>query len=158
MTKSITVMSLQGAKEANLEDFDAVISIEDPDQEDGLRCTQGGARQLILLFHDLEKTVQGVRCPKAADVVAALDFVKETGASNILVHCNGGISRSPAFALAFHVELLGRGHEEEALKATKVSAGSWIDPNRLIVGYVDQRFHCQGKLIRCVRETYDGLQ
>jgi hypothetical protein len=46
MTKSITVMGLEDAKEANLEDFDAVISIEDPDQEDGLRCTHGGPRQL----------------------------------------------------------------------------------------------------------------
>ena len=151
-------MGLQEAKKVNLEDYDAVISIEDPDQEDGLRFEHETTRQLILPFYDLEKIVQGVRCPESADVAAALDFAREAGANNLLIHCNRGISRSPAFALAFYVDLLGRGHEEEALKATEASASSWIDPNRLIIGFVDQRCNCQGQLVQRVRDAYDGLR
>ena len=74
---SITVMCLQEAKEANLEDFDAS---ETRTKRNGLRCAYGAPRQLILPFHDLEKTVQGVRCPKPVDVAAALDFAREPGA------------------------------------------------------------------------------
>ena len=51
-----------------------------------------------------------------------------------------------------------RGQEEEALKTTEASASSWIDPNRLVVKYVDQRFNCQGQLVRRVRDTYDALR
>ena len=156
--KSITVMGLQEARNASLEDFETVISIEDPDQEDGLRCAPGSSKQLILPFQDLEKMVEGVRCPQPNDIATALDFAKDVWTRDLLIHCNFGISRSPALALAFHIDLLGSKHVAEALNATEASANSWIDPNRLMVGHVDQMFKCQGRLLQHVREVYDGLR
>lgn len=89
-----------------------------------------------------------------SQIKCALDFASDN--SELLVHCHGGICRSPALAIAI---LVKRGMTfEEAIKTAdtiqfdKNDAKFCMWPNGLIIKYADEIMHHNGKLIKAVEE------
>jgi len=91
-----------------------LISIRDPERVPVRPPRQAGLRQsLFLAFHDAEP-VEGVRLPREVrpmqtlDAVRIWEFVQEycDQVETIVCHCEQGMSRSPAVAVAL-AEVLG---------------------------------------------------
>lgn len=96
-------------------DFDAVLSLMDPDCRSSQRLRfhrPARPAHLTLLFDDLE--VEHATAPTAAHVAEALAFARAAH-GRLLVHCHAGVSRSGALGYALWADLFGPGREVEAL-------------------------------------------
>lgn len=135
--------------------FDAVISIEDPGQNKGLRPTAlDPSRHLVLPITDLTEALPGKPLPTAGDVEQILEFARSVEGP-LLLHCNHGLSRSPAAAIAVLADRLGAGHEDEALEAVLKMRPEAL-PNRHIVTLADAVLGRNGELIRPVMTWRDA--
>jgi len=123
--------------------FRHVVSIGNPrphyrvnvDLPEGL--AEHPSRRIRIVFDD-HPYPSGVE-PTSADVHRIIWFlhgVDERG--GLLIHCNGGVSRSGAVGYIHAAMHLGSGREREALKLAQTAAipnGRPVHPNKLIVAY-----------------------
>lgn len=95
------------------------------------------ARRLVITFDDWPYP-SGVE-PTTSDVQRILDFLDGVGMDGgLLIHCNGGVSRSGAVGYLFAAMRMGLGKEPQALDLAQLAAkrnGRQISPNHLIVDY-----------------------
>lgn len=102
--------------------FSGVLTIEDPDARRRLRFAGSPPEQLVLRFVDMDDDwpepvppgdAELHRLATEDDVQRGLDFAARH--STLLVHCEAGVGRSTAMALAIIAQRLGAGREGEAL-------------------------------------------
>lgn len=142
---SLFIAPLKEAREI-AHQFDAVITIEHPGFEDGLRLS---TNQLVLVFEDLD--IEEQDSPSAADVRAAIEFARRFADGRLLVHCQAGQARSPAIALAILADRLGPGAEEQAVAALlRIRADDpqrTFGPNLEVLRHADELLDRGGKLV-----------
>ncbi|MDY6784394.1 MAG: HEAT repeat domain-containing protein, partial [Cyanobacteriota bacterium] len=109
--------------------------------------------RLRLEFSDLEAPENDPDClmATAGDIERAIQFAASVSPEDgtLLIHCQAGISRSCAIAIAVCAQILGAGREEEAANCVlKVRPGA--RPNRWVVELADAALHREGRLTRAV--------
>ncbi len=155
----IQICSLDAARDADLDGFGGVITIENSIVEDPLRIEGMGTSQLVLRFDDiagepvedyLQPLVGQCILPNEAHVHSALGFGRKCGDTSLLIHCHAGMSRSPAIALAILADFLGPGNEEQAVEEL-LGLVRLCTPNNLVVEIADGLLGRQGKLVSAVK-------
>lgn len=122
-------------------DFAAVLTIEDPMTRHGLRFHRTPhPEHLVLEFVDLDRPppppfdcAPAYRLADLHDVTRALQFGRTH--DHLLVHCQVGISRSPAIALGILTERLG---SEPAAFAELMRIRPEAVPNQHVISLIDQ--------------------
>jgi predicted protein tyrosine phosphatase len=141
-------------------DFAAVISLENPDQRHGLRFHRSPhPDHLVIRCADLDTpaptpygtSIIGLFAPKPCDVWNAIEFARRHQRARLLVHCNVGVARSTAIALAVLADRFGPGREREAM-AEVVRLRDCAVPNLMIVGFADALLRREGALLRTVSQ------
>jgi predicted protein tyrosine phosphatase len=117
-----------------------------------LRAMSGdvvGAHHFFVVADDVAN-VSDERHPTSTHLLQVLDFTRDlTDTDQLLVHCKGGHSRSPAMAIAICIQHGMTYREAFAHVATIRSA---LLPNRLIVQHIDEHFGLNGKLVELAEE------
>jgi predicted protein tyrosine phosphatase len=142
--------------------FEAVITLEDPDTRHPLRFhRQPAPAHLVLKFVDLDHPAPEpyaqwpvFKVATEEQVWEAIDFAR--GRESVLVHCHVGIGRSTAIALAILADQYGLGYEQDALKALLAIRPEAV-PNLHIVALADDLLFRDGKLLEAVRYWDDSL-
>lgn len=139
-------VAVLGYREALREEagFDAVISIEDVETSARLRRLPGRP-QLVLAFDDLDHDDGETVVASAAQLRAALAFARIHRGGGLLVHCQAGLCRSPAVALAVLADRLGPGAEDDAVRrlfAIRPGCG----PNLVALAAADEALGRGGRL------------
>lgn len=140
--------------------FEAVITIEDPDQAPSHRVrfhTPPIPPHLVLQFEDLDEPHDGIRTATVDQVSAAIAFARENQHATLLVHCHAGIARSTAISLAIITDRLGAGQEAAAL-AEVVRLQQFAVPNLIVVGHADAILGRDGALIGTVLNWDTGRE
>jgi len=165
---ALIVISALGWARRHKRDFDAVISIEDPDAKNGLRFHHNPHPDHVLLrFVDLDRPLPSPHCnlPKfrlaqQEHVAAALALARRNIDKKLLVHCHAGVSRSTAIALAIIAERFGAGREIQALQEILRLRPEAV-PNLHVVALADALLKCNGRLLAAVKgwdvTQYDNL-
>jgi|SRR5215475_15659828 len=101
--------------------------------------------KLRLLFGDTLTAEHGAT---EADIQCLIDLAKKlTGSSgNILIHCEAGVSRSPAAALILYTCLLGPGSERKSMDLV-LRQRPFAIPNRRMVQLADRLLCREGRLM-----------
>ena len=132
--------------------FNAVVTIEDSDQRltHRLRFHRKPAPDhLVLAFEDLDYEHPLIRTVTSEDVKRILEFGQRHIDGSLLIHCNAGISRSPAATLAILADRMGPGQEATTL-AKFLSICPEAVPNLLIVRHADSLLNRKGVLLETV--------
>lgn len=110
---------------------------------------------LKLEIHDTSNEA-GYKAPNMQEVVKGITFGAEAIRSGtpLLVHCQFGLSRSPAMAIGC---LLKAGRNIDQAYAEVLAVRPTIDPNELIIKLLDEHFDLQGKLIEYNKEFRKNL-
>jgi len=116
--------------------------------------TLPGVPVLVLEFDDISGPVAGRIAPRIDHLQTILDFARQAFAdrksdTHILVHCQMGISRSPAAALA----ILAQCNPEASAPDLVTHLGAirkWIHPNWLMVQHADTLLDRQDSLLEAV--------
>ncbi len=122
---------------------------------------------LLLRFSDVTSPTEP-DAPTAKAMVQLFDWLHAKAASEelndatkLIVHCDAGISRSPAVACVA-ISILALQHDYEAamgLVAESASSG-YIWPNELVIELADGLLRAEGALIAAVaawKKAHDGL-
>jgi predicted protein tyrosine phosphatase len=148
----ITVCSRSKARRLKRRGFLGVLSIENPGQRNGLRFHQGEAPDhLVLSFEDLDFAADGYAVPQSEHVEAILDFGRRHVGEPILIHCNAGVARSPAAALAILLDRYGPGGERQAFEGM-YRIVPFAVPNRLMVEAMEKVQNRPGLLLPLLEE------
>jgi predicted protein tyrosine phosphatase len=137
-------------------DFDAVITIEDPDihrvHAAYLRSLrfyrQPAPPHLILRFYDLDYPLPEpyqqtwMRLAAPADVAEALAFARAH--ERLLVHCKSGVGRSAAIGLAILADQL---HDPQSALDALLDIRSIAVPNRHVTAIADRLLGYHGTLL-----------
>lgn len=147
----IKVTPLASAEVAALCWADLVISLLDVKLRHHESVPEIDCAHLILRFDDTDDEDDS-RAPTEKQIRLALTIVHEE--MNLVVHCHGGICRSPALAFAIMVKL-GRTFEEAIASIDNVSKENsefcmW--PNDLIIKHADKILNQDGKMISFIKE------
>lgn len=88
----------------------------------------------------------GVDAPTMDEVVKGINFGSEAirSGQNLLVHCQLGLSRSPAMAIG---SMIKAGDTIEGAFNRAKQVRPRIDPNPLIIQYIDEHLKLNGELI-----------
>lgn len=154
---NIIIESLDGARRL-AHRFEAVLTIEDFRQLGGVRLenTEGASRrQLILRFDDISEAVPNRRLATVFDIEEAIAFARAAQDKPLLIHCNAGISRSSAMALAVLADRRGPGAEASALRELIARRPGSI-PNIHVVALADTFLDRRGALIAALVEWSEG--
>jgi predicted protein tyrosine phosphatase len=104
-------------------------------------------RKLRLLVADVN-TEDGATEEDVRRIIdLAEDLRSQTG--KVLIHCEAGVSRSPAAALIMYACWLGPGHEEEAMERVLAQRPCAM-PNRRIVELGDRLLALDGRLVAAI--------
>lgn len=129
-----------------------VISLLAPDTaEVAMLPDLGRERHLRCFFDDIDDPRCPLGVPPTRDHVAEiLAFAERFDPhEDVLVHCQAGISRSTAAALAVICRVEPEHTEQQALdRVLAVRAEAW--PNRLMVRYADDLLGRDGRLVQAV--------
>jgi predicted protein tyrosine phosphatase len=114
--------------------------------------------QLVLSFVDLDRPAPPphagspkLRLADRADIENAVAFGRAENRDRLLVHCNAGVGRSTAVALAIIADKLGPGREREALDELLRLRPQAI-PNLHVLALADDVLGRGGELVRVVRD------
>ena len=112
----IQICSLEAAREADIKAYDGIITIENSEIEEPFRVVSDYPPQRVLTFDDITAPIDNWVVPRECHVSFALDFARQWDQPSLLIHCQAGMSRSPAIALAILADWLGEESEEEAVR------------------------------------------
>jgi predicted protein tyrosine phosphatase len=131
-----------------------VLSISDPDAKPPFCVRHVRGRKLVLLMDDV--STPGPNSPNSHQVNRVIAFARELGPNAkglTVVHCNMGMSRSPACAVVMAACWFGPGHEVEA---ARYAARACRDaaPNSLIVELGDSLLGSDGALVAACRVEF----
>ena len=143
----LQICSLEAAREACIEAYGGVITIENSVIEEPFRIARKHPPQCIIRFDDVTFPGDDWILPHDRHVRAALKFAHQWEQPSLLIHCHAGMSRSPAIGLAILADWLGAGKEDEAgrelLKVARVCV-----PNKLVVEIADRILGRDGALLK----------
>jgi predicted protein tyrosine phosphatase len=135
-----------------------LLSLEDPGIAKETPPWLLGAH-LQVRFHDVEAPDEAhlfvAQAPTREDVEEVLRFGEERlrdadrGPVHVLVHCFGGVARSPGAAIALAAQALGPGREDEAVDLIVKSRARAV-PNGLVVKHADDLLDRGGALLRAL--------
>lgn len=95
--------------------------------------------------------------PTQEQVSNILDIMKSIpDNSTVLIHCEAGMSRSPAITLAALVQDMGVENIQECIKKLK-KIRPYCFPNKLITHYADIHLKTNGEITRAAEEIYNEL-
>ena len=123
-----------------------VLSLLDPGKRPWLHPSTPTENWKLLNFDDIEEPSYD-RSPTKEHVERILDWAKNLPVDTVLlVHCEAGVSRSTAAALAILVQYHGL---EQIDKCVDLLFGVRPEaaPNRLIARYADEILGCNGRLV-----------
>lgn len=108
------------------------------------------ANWLKLEIHDTANEA-GYKAPNQQEVLKGITFGANVIKSGqpLLVHCQFGLSRSPAIAIG---SLLQAGRSIEQAYSEVLAVRPTIDPNALIIRILDEHFNFKGELIKYNQE------
>lgn len=119
-----------------------------------------GEGHQVFVFDDLNSEKEechrpGMRhAPKMKDIQNILHFTETfTDDDKVLIHCHGGISRSPAVAILVLIQH-GATHQEAIDKVLEVRSVAW--PNPLIIRLGDVALGQNGALITFMNEWFNN--
>ncbi|MFM1550479.1 MAG: tyrosine phosphatase family protein [Lentisphaeria bacterium] len=114
-------------------------------------------RHLRMSFHDIGMAEDGLIEPSAGHVEELLAFLADwERSSGILIHCNGGVSRSTA--VAFMAACLHNSSADEREIALALRCASPVGrPNRALVRMADEALGRSGRMIAAIEDTAHGL-
>lgn len=142
----ISVMPMNKARRKKRR-FDAVVTIEDPHQRNGLRFHRAPhPDHLVLKFEDVDIRDETIALPQVGHVMAVLAFGRQHVGSDMLIHCKAGIARSTAMALAVLADRHGAGREDEAVRELLSFRPESI-PNLIILDMADKILGREGALV-----------
>lgn len=152
--RRITVSGRTWAKR-HKRDFAAVITCEDPDARWGLRFWRDPKPDhLVLRFVDLDTPAPPphdvdlrFRLATREQVEQAIAFGRDR--ESLLIHCQVGVARSTAIALAILADRHGAGQERESLDALLAFRPVAV-PNLHVVGLADAILGRNGRLLDTV--------
>ena len=148
----IQICSLGTAREADIEAYDGIITIENSEIEEPFRVVSDYPPQRVLTFDDIAAPMDNWVVAEEYHVRSALVFVRQWDQPSLLIHCHAGMSRSPAIALAILADWLGEGREDEAVKEL-IKVAPLCTPNRLVVEIADGLLGRSNRLISALREA-----
>ena len=107
-------------------------------------------------FHDTDGPRAGLVAPSRADIAALIAFGRDWDeTAPLLVHCQMGISRSPAAALI--LAAAARPGAPEAALATALRAASpCATPNPLMIALADELLGRSGRLVAAAKSIGRG--
>lgn len=110
-----------------------------------------GPHHLQVRVDDIIRPVPGLILPDPSDVARVLEFTADIGAGDrLLVHCVSGINRSTAVAIGVLIQhSIPYGAAYRQVAALRPN----LEPNRLIISFVDTRFGLGGKLNRLIVDS-----
>jgi predicted protein tyrosine phosphatase len=116
-----------------------------------------GNHHLVYPLDDVEKNPKGnEKLATLADVMSIMKFASEVpDDARLLVHCEAGLSRSPAILLG---ALIAHGYTPEKALESLNKAKSYTIPNRLLVALIDQHFGLDGALKNAVERQFDKFK
>ena len=142
----IQICSLEAAREADIEAYDGIITIENSEIEEPFRVVSDYPPQRVLTFDDIAAPMDNWVVAEEYHVRSALVFASQWDQPSLLIHCHAGMSRSPAIALAILADWLGEGREDEAVKDL-LKIAPLCTPNRLVVEIADRMLRRSGRLV-----------
>jgi predicted protein tyrosine phosphatase len=142
----IQVCSLDAAREADVEAYDGIITIEDSDITNPFRVEGGSPPQRVLTFDDITGPIDNWVAPEEFHVRSALSFARQWDQPSLLIHCKAGMSRSPAMALAILADWLGEGCEAEAVREL-IKVSRLCTPNKYMINLTDRVLGRNGRLV-----------
>ena len=148
----IQVCSLDAAREADVEAYDGIITIEDSDITNPFRVEGGSPPQRVLTFDDITGPIDNWVAPEEFHVRSALSFARQRAQPSLMIHCHAGMSRSPAIALAIFADWLGADREYEAVKELMKEV-PLCTPNSLVVEIADRLLGRSNRLVGALREA-----
>jgi len=156
----LRVLSRHSVEDGEAGGADAVISIR-PSAETDLANLDLAVAQavegevgavLVLRFDDIAVPAYGPFVgPGMSDVAAVLDFAQTARLRSpdglLAIHCEHGVSRSAAMALAVLADQFGNGRKDEAVDALmRNDIEGRMHPNPLLVSMADSALFCYGRL------------
>lgn len=133
-----------------------ILSIENPDRLKETPFWFKGVHKQIR-FNDTDfEDGPDVVAPDADQIREILEFGREVASLStgepraILIHCQAGVSRSPAAAYAIIAQYLGAGHARDALEEIRKLRPVAI-PNRLVVKLADEILEFRGELLEALQ-------
>ena len=146
----IQICSLGAAREADIEAYDGIITIENSEIEEPFRVESEYPPQRVLMFDDIAAPIDNWVVAEEYHVRSALVFARQWDQPSLLIHCHAGMSRSPAIALAILADWLGEGREDEAVKEL-IKVAPLCTPNMLVVNISDRVLGRAGRLVDVVQ-------
>lgn len=123
-----------------------ILSLCDPGKRPWLHPNTSLANCKLLVFED-ETDPNYDRSPKKEHVEDILNWGKNLpDDAVVLVHCEAGISRSTAAALALLVQYHGKENISKCVDLL-IAVRPEALPNELILKYADELLSCDGKLV-----------
>ena len=146
----IQICSLGDAREAYIEAYDGIITIENSEIEEPFRVKSVHPPQRVLTFDDIAAPMDNWVVAEEYHVRSALVFARQWDQPSLLIHCHAGMSRSPAIVLAILADWLGEGREEEAVKEL-IKVAPLCTPNMLVIKISDRVLGRTGRLVDVVQ-------
>jgi predicted protein tyrosine phosphatase len=110
---------------------------------------QYGQRHLHVRFDDIVRPQAGLILPAPEHLNQVYEFANTLDRdSRLLVHCQRGLNRSPVVAIGV---LLQTGMEYTEAFRRVAEQCPHMEPNRLVMLYIDRHFGLGGKLSRLAR-------
>lgn len=130
---------------------DAVVSIVEPGGDaPGFPC----ALRLVLAFDDVEGPSDGGTAPDGAHVGEAIRLARSLPpGATVLVHCEAGLSRSPAVAAVMVCAVSGRGAAQDFIR----DGGPWM-PNPLVLDLGDALLATGGAMADAGRRAASAVR
>jgi predicted protein tyrosine phosphatase len=134
-----------------------VISISDPEDGPPPEVEERLNMSLVLCFHDVSDPDDVLEMPTRRDVELIVKYAEAIRCTeSVLCHCNAGISRSSAAALAVIATRTERSSDGAARAVDEVAKiKATIRPNRAMVEFMDEILGYEGDLDAAYRRKFN---
>ena len=146
----IQVCSLEAVREADVDLYDGVITIEDSQIEHPFRIEGDFPLQRVIRFDDVVFSGDEWIAPEEYHIQSALGFSQLWEQPSLLIHCHAGMSRSPAIALAIIADSMGKGEEAAAVREL-LKTVPLCTPNQRVVEITDRILDRGGALLETLK-------